>query len=77
MGVSQCGRAYSVLGDHGGIQRSTQQFPIVFAGADLCGKDLRGEVGSVDVMPTILRAMGIALTYPMDGRAYDLPRRKR
>ena len=26
---------YSVLGDHGGIQRSTQQIPIVFAGADL------------------------------------------
>ncbi len=68
---------YSVLGDHGGIQRSTQQIPIVFAGADLSGKDLRGEVRSVDVMPTILKAMGIAPTYPMDGRAYDLPRRKR
>ncbi len=26
---------YSVLGDHGGIQRTTQQIPIVFAGANL------------------------------------------
>ena len=68
---------YSVLGDHGGIQRSTQRIPIVFAGADLSGKDLRGQVRSVDVMPTILKAMGIAPTYPMDGEAYDLPRRKR
>ena len=68
---------YSVLGDHGGIQRSTQQIPIVFAGADLSSKDLRGEVRAVDVMPTILRAMGIAPTYAMDGKAYELPREKR
>ena len=45
---------YSVLGDHGGIQRASQQIPIVFAGADLSGKDLRAEVRSVDIMPTIL-----------------------
>ena len=68
---------YSVLGDHGGIQRTSQQIPIVFAGADLSGKDLRGEVRSVDIMPTILKAMGIAPTYAMDGTAYDLPRTKR
>ena len=38
---------YSVLGDHGGIQRSSQQIPIVFAGADLSGEGpaRRGEVG--------------------------------
>ena len=65
---------YSVLGDHGGIQRTSQQIPIVFAGADLSGKDLRAEVRSVDIMPTILEAMGIAPTYDMDGKAYRLPR---
>ncbi len=68
---------YSVLGDHGGIQRTTQQIPIVFAGADLSGKDLHGEVRSVDIMPTILKAMGIAPTSAMDGTPYELPRRKR
>lgn len=67
---------YSVLGDHGGIQRSSQQIPIVFAGADLSAKDLRAEVRSVDIMPTILQAMGITPEYNMDGTAYALPRTK-
>jgi hypothetical protein len=68
---------YSVLGDHGGIQRASQQIPIVFAGADLSGKDLHAEVRSVDIMPTILDTLGIAPTYDMDGTAYSLPRTKR
>ena len=64
---------YSVLGDHGGIQRAAQQIPIVFAGAGLSSKDLQSEVRSVDIMPMILRAMGIQPTFPMDGVAYLLP----
>lgn len=68
---------YSVKGDHGGIQRAAQKIPIVFAGAGLSGKDLQAEVRSVDIMPTVLRAMGIAPTYPMDGVAYALPSRRR
>ena len=40
-------------------------------------KDLRAEVKSVDIMPTILQAMGITPTYDMDGTAYALPRAKR
>ncbi len=67
---------YSVLGDHGGIQRSTQEIPIVFAGADLSGNDLHGSMRSIDIMPTILQAMGIMPTYAMDGTAYALPRRR-
>jgi hypothetical protein len=64
---------YSVAGDHGGIQRATQQVPIVFAGAGLSSRDLHAEVRSVDIMPTILKALGIPATYPMDGIAYTLP----
>ncbi len=64
---------YSIAGDHGGIQRATQQIPIVFAGAGLSSRDIYGEVRSVDIMPTILKAMGIKPTYPMDGVAYALP----
>jgi hypothetical protein len=64
---------YSVLGDHGGIQRTTQQIPIVFGGSYLSHRDLDAEVKSVDIMPTILGAMGIEPTYDMDGTAYDLP----
>jgi hypothetical protein len=65
---------YSVKGDHGGIQRATQQIPIVFAGAGLSHRDIHAEFRSVDILPTILRAMGIALTYPTDGIGYELPR---
>jgi arylsulfatase A-like enzyme len=64
---------YSVAGDHGGIQRAAQQIPIVFAGAGLSSRDVHAEVRSVDIMPTILRAMGLPVTYPMDGVAYKLP----
>ena len=64
---------YSVLGDHGGIQRASQQVPIVFAGSYLSHRDLEAEVRSIDIMPTILKAMGITPTRPMDGTAYDLP----
>ena len=32
---------------------------------------------SVDIMPTILKAMGITPTYAMDGTAYALPRTKK
>jgi len=67
---------YSVLGDHGGIQRSTQQIPIVFAGAGLSSRDLKAEVNSIDIMPTILRTLGISPTYRMDGKAYQLPTRR-
>jgi predicted AlkP superfamily pyrophosphatase or phosphodiesterase len=67
---------YSVAGDHGGIQRRSQQIPIVFAGAGVGSKDLRGGVRSVDIMPTILRAMKIAPKHRLDGRAYQLPGRR-
>jgi arylsulfatase A-like enzyme len=65
---------YSVAGDHGGVQRRAQQIPIVFAGAGLSAKDLKGEVRSVDIMPTVLAELGIKPTRTMDGRALNLPR---
>jgi arylsulfatase A-like enzyme len=64
---------YSVAGDHGGIQRAAQVIPIVFAGAGLSDKDIKNPVRSVDIMPTILKAMGITPTAPMDGVGYPLP----
>jgi predicted AlkP superfamily pyrophosphatase or phosphodiesterase len=63
---------YSVAGDHGGIQRRAQQIPIVFAGAGVGPRDLRGEVRSVDIMPTVLKAMRIRPTHRLDGHAYPL-----
>ena len=65
---------YSVAGDHGGIQRRAQDIPIVFAGAGVGSRDLRGGVRSVDIMPTILKTMKIKPTHRLDGRAYELPK---
>ena len=64
---------YSVAGDHGGIQRATQQIPILFAGGGVSHVDLREPIRSVDIMPTVLRHLGIPAVHPMDGIAYELP----
>lgn len=64
---------YSVAGDHGGIQRRAQQIPIVFAGGGFSAKDTAAPLRSVDIMPTLLRRMGVAPSAPLDGIAYDLP----
>lgn len=66
---------YSVAGDHGGIQRRTQQIPIVFAGAGLGPRDIGAPVRSVDIMPTLLAELGLEPTSDLDGKAYDLRRR--
>ena len=66
---------YSVAGDHGGIQRRAQQIPIVFAGGAVGSKDLSGGVRSVDIMPTILKSLGIKPTHKLDGKAYQLPKK--
>ena len=68
---------YSVAGDHGGIQRASQQIPIVFAGGGVSHKDLQAEVRSIDIMPTILKTMGIELDEKVDGKGYELPMAKR
>ncbi len=65
---------YSVAGDHGGIQRRAQDIPIVFAGGGVGSKDLKAEMRSVDIMPTILKALKIKPTHKLDGRAYELPK---
>lgn len=66
---------YSILGDHGGIQRRSQLIPIVFAGANTSSVDLQAPIRSVDIMPTVLKAMGIRADAGLDGTAYTLPTR--
>jgi len=63
---------YSVAGDHGGLQRRSQQIPIVFAYGGLSSRDTRAPVRSVDIMPTVLRRMGIKPISRMDGKAWNL-----
>ncbi len=67
--------SYGVYGDHGGASDSVQRVPMVFWSPSLAPADRPGrEFETVDVMPTILRAMNIPLTAPLDGEAHRLER---
>ena len=63
---------YSVYGDHGGAAEEVQRVPMVFWRQGMRGSSSILPFRTPDVLPTILRAMGIPLTYPVDGRAWPL-----
>jgi hypothetical protein len=64
--------SYGIYGDHGGAQEEVQRIPMVFY-AEGMQHTVRGtKFRLVDVMPTVLRAMGIPQMAPMDGTAYNL-----
>jgi hypothetical protein len=60
-------------GDHGGAQQPVQEIPIVFAGAGIGKHDSKAPMRSVDILPTILRQMGIAPRPGLDGAAQEIP----
>jgi len=64
--------AYGALGDHGGAQKDCQRIPMVFYNPSLAHAVRTQPARLVDVMPTVLRALGITPTKSMDGRAYAL-----
>ncbi len=64
-----------VYGDHGGAQLAAQNIPIVFYGAGTSDRSSDAAIRSVDIMPTVLRAMGLPQTASMDGIGYPLPRK--
>jgi Type I phosphodiesterase / nucleotide pyrophosphatase len=67
--------SYGVYGDHGGAQESVQRVPMVFWTSQTGGSNgcrTNESFRTPDVMPTILRAMGIHPTSPTDGRAHSL-----
>ncbi|MCX6363803.1 MAG: alkaline phosphatase family protein [Actinobacteria bacterium] len=66
---------YGVFGDHGGAQADVQRIPMAFYMPGVkhlvSGQPMR----LVDIMPTILKTMGIpakTLTDPMDGSAFSI-----
>jgi hypothetical protein len=66
--------SYGVAGDHGGAQEAVQRIPIIFRGAGVKAGHAPGTpLRSVDILPTVLREMGIAQTHAMDGHGYPLP----
>jgi hypothetical protein len=74
VGLLKDDASYGAAGDHGGAQRAVQEIPIVFAGAGVGPRDKRRRLRSVDILPTVLRAMGIAPDPGLEGRAARLPR---
>jgi len=65
--------SYGVLGDHGGAQQSVQEVPVVFWSPSLAFAENTGATfRTPDILPTILRAMGIPIKTPMDGVAHSL-----
>jgi len=67
--------SYGVYGDHGGAQESVQRVPMVFWTSGTGGSAgcvTHESFRTPDLMPTILKALGIHPTSPMDGRAHSL-----
>jgi len=74
IGLLRDNASYGVAGDHGGAQEAVQRIPIIFSGPGVrAGSKPGAAIRSVDILPTVLRALGIAPTHSMDGKAYKLP----
>jgi arylsulfatase A-like enzyme len=65
--------SYGVYGDHGGASRGAQRIPMVFYAKGIKHVVHGAQFRLVDVLPTVLRTMGIPQLAPMDGKAYKLP----
>ena len=63
---------YGAYGDHGGAQKDVQRIPMVFYNPTLAPAARGTAARLVDIMPTVMRTMGIAPTTAMDGHAYTL-----
>jgi arylsulfatase A-like enzyme len=73
VGLLRDDTSYGVAGDHGGAQKPVQEIPIVFYGAGVGKPDPGYPMRSVDILPTVLRKMGIPLGSGLDGKAVPLP----
>ena len=66
---------YGAFGDHGGAQKDVQRVPMVFYNPGLKAVQRTAEFHLDDIMPTVMRTMGIAVdpaAPKMDGKAYGL-----
>lgn len=73
IGLLQNDSSYGAYGDHGGAQQDVQRVPMVFWSPGNVAPQVSGAgIRTYDILPTILRSMGIRPTAPLDGRAYSL-----
>ncbi len=64
---------YAAYGDHGGAQRDVQRIPMAMYARGIHHQVRGTQMRLVDIMPTVLKAMGIRPVQRMDGRAIGLP----
>jgi hypothetical protein len=73
VGITRTNVTYGVMGDHGGSQKLVQNIPMVFYGPGVGSKDSNQMIRHVDVLPTILKTMGIDYDpSDLDGEAVKL-----
>lgn len=73
VGLVETDVTYGVIGDHGGHTPEIQRIPMLFYGPGVSSRDSSRELRLVDVMPTILKSMGIPYDKrDLDGRAVNL-----
>jgi hypothetical protein len=76
VGITGTDVTYGVMGDHGGSQELVQNIPMVFYGPGVSQRDSRREFRHVDVLPTILEAMGVDYDPgDLDGEAVKLSKK--
>jgi hypothetical protein len=64
--------SYGVYGDHGGASEEVQRVPVVFWSAGAKGGASGEDFQSTDILPTILKELGIKPTHKMDGKARNV-----
>jgi arylsulfatase A-like enzyme len=72
IGLEHDRTGYGVYGDHGGAQESVQRVPMVFWLPGMKKGATSESFRTTDITPTILQAMGISVTTPMDGTGHAL-----
>jgi len=65
--------SYGAFGDHGGAQKDVQRIPMAMWAKGITHQVRDKKARLVDIMPTIMKAMGMRQLAPMDGTAIDLP----
>lgn len=63
---------YGVYGDHGGAKEADQRIPIVVWASNIRSAKPDYAFRSVDILPTVLDAMGIRQTARTDGKAWNV-----
>ncbi|MEN3354649.1 MAG: hypothetical protein V7640_2807, partial [Betaproteobacteria bacterium] len=62
---------YGVYGDHGGAKASDQRIPMVVWSSNIKPAKPDYAFRTVDILPTVLKAMGIKQDKPADGKAWN------